>query len=148
MRRTWVFDSMPTGFWCDSAIWPTAVLHAGGIGFWAWCERLVGSVELRPQPCLELDGRACVLGLGMRLRAELFFRDAVCAHMLGVFNACIAGAAKRLEPIAGECLLRANFADVGAGPVYPLQWIGAVAWMALALHRFVVCDLAINGFKP
>ena len=84
---------------------------------------------------MELDERASGVGLGVRRRTGPIFCDALCAYLLGVFNACFAGAAKRAEPIARERLFRTNLANVGAGPLRTLSWLGAMAGLVVALCR-------------
>ena len=93
---------------------------------------------------MELDERASGVGLGVRRRTGPIFCNALCAYLLGVFNACFVGAAKRVEPIARERVLCPNPADLGAGPVYSIQRFGAVARLVVALYRVVLCHLAFD----
>ena len=84
---------------------------------------------------MDLAGFSRGVGFGFWMCHRFDVFAVVDPYRLDVFIAGRAGAAKRAEPIARERLFRTNLANVGAGPLRTLSWLGAMAGLVVALCR-------------
>ena len=143
MRDVGFARAVFVGLWCDSPSWTKIFICVGGVGHGAWYERFVCSTELRPCARVDLVELAGDFGPHLRLCGGSALFTVVGAYRMDILVAGLVGAAKRAQSIAGKCVFRPNFADVGARAICPVSWLGAMAGLVMALRR---ADVGAGAF--